>query len=123
MEDPRNLFLRHTRSKMEFNIDKENVFWVEYVNESLMDAIFYTIVDYINHERNTDELGVGKLERLYSYPLEFLKAEDPYEWLEKNRSKDDRGLIMYIYDNISSMSPGKHRRALLYFINMLNFGL
>ena len=123
MEDPRDLFLRHTRSKLGFNIDKGNTVWAEHVNESLMEAMFYTIVDYIHHERNIDELGVGRLERLYSYPLAFLQAENPHKWLEEHRSKDDRGLIMFIYDNIYTMSPGKHRRAMLYFINMLNFGL
>ena len=123
MEDPRDLFLRHTRSKLGFNIDNGNTVWMEHVNESLMEAMFYTIVDYIEYERNIDELSVGRLERLYSYPLAFLESEDPHKWLEEHRSKDDRGLIMFIYDNIYKMSPGKHRRAMLYFTNMINFGL
>lgn len=123
MEDPRELFLRHTRSKLGFNIDEGETVWKEHVNESLMEAMFYTIVDYIHHERNIDEMGLGKLERMYSYPDAFFEADDPHEWLEKHRSVDDRGLIMFIYDNMYDMSQGKHRRTMLYLSNMLDFGL
>lgn len=94
-----------------------------HVRESLMEAMFYTIVDYIDHERKTDEKGVGKLERMYSYPIAFLEAKDPYEWLEENRKNDDMGLIVYVYDNMYNMTPGKHRRTLLYIVNMLDFDL
>lgn len=123
MEDPREIFLRHTRSKFGFNIDNGKTVWAEHVNECLMEAMFYTIVGYIHHERNTDERGVGGLEMMYSYPLAFFEAEDPRKWLETHRSEDDRGLIMFVYDNIYKMTPGKHRRSMLYFINMLHFGL
>ena len=70
-----------------------------------------------------DELGLGKMERVYSMPLAFLECEDPHEWLEHNRPSDDLGLIMYVYDNMYNMSPGKHRRTLLYLINILDFDL
>jgi len=121
MENPRDVFLHYARSKRGFNIDE--IHTSAHVRESLVEAMFYTIVDYIDHERNNDENGVGKLERLYSYPIDFLKVEDPYEWLEENRPSDDIGLIVYIHDNIYEMTPGKHRRSLLYIINMLNFDL
>ena len=123
MNDPREMFLRHTRSKIGFNIDNKKTIWLEHVNESLMEAIFYIIVDYIDHQRKRDEHGVGRLEKIHSFPRGFLEAEDPHKWLDENRQKDDRDLIMFIFDNYDKMTPGKHRRALLYFINMLNFGL
>lgn len=123
MENPRDIFLRHTRSKLGFRVDDLRISISGHIRESLIEAMFYTIVDYIDHERTTDELGVGKLERLYSFPVAFLNSEDPREWLEKNRPTDDRGLIMYIYDNMYNMTHGKHRRTLLYLISMLNFDL
>lgn len=116
MDDPRELFVRNVRSKMGFNIVTS---YTERIKENTLDTIFYVIADYIHHERET---GVGKLERLFSFPVAFVNADDPYEWLRVNR-KSDCELIMYVYDNIYNMTPGKHRRALLYLINMLHFDL
>lgn len=120
MDDSRDVFLRHVRAKRGFRVDQS---YSVQIKESLIDVMFNVIVDYINYERDHDELGVGKLERLYSYPMAFFESEDPHEWLEQNRSEDDLGLIMYIYDNIYKMTQGKHRRTLLYIINILDFDL
>lgn len=120
MDDPRELFLRVVRNKLGFQIVESHSI---HIRDSLLDAIFYTIVDYIHHERNTDVTGVGKLERLHSFPTAFFHSEDPHEWLEKNRPTDDTSLIMFVYDNLHSMNHGKHRRTLLYLTNILDFGL
>ena len=120
MDDPRDVFLRHVRTKKGFRVDQS---YSAQIKESLIDVIFNVIVDYINYERCHDELDVGKLERVYSYPLAFLESDDPHAWLEQNRSTDDLGLIMYVYDNMYKMTPGKHRRTLLYIINILHFDL
>jgi len=120
MDDMREMFLRHVRSKKGFCVNQT---YSEHIRDSLMHVMFYLIADYINCERECDELGVGKLERLHSYPLAFLEAENPREWLEQNRTTDDLGLIMFIYDNVHRMTQGKHHRTLLYIINILDFDL
>ena len=120
MDDPRELVLRNVRSHKGFRIDGP---YRAHIHESLLDAIFYTIADYVRHERDTDELGLGKMERLHSFPRAFLESEDPYEWLEEHRKTDDTSLIMYIHDNVTDMNPGTHRRTLFYLLNILYFDL
>jgi len=94
-----------------------------HIRESLLDTMFYTLADYIAEERVTDELGVGSLERRFSFPRAFFDCDDPHEWLEANRPKDDTSLLMFVYDNIPEMKQGRHRRIILYLINILHFGL
>ena len=120
MDDPRELVLRNVRSHRGFRIDGS---YRAHIHASLLDAIFYTIAEYVRHERDTDELGLGKLERLHSFPRAFLESEDPHEWLEKHRQTDDTSLIMYIHDNVTEMNPGTHRRTLFYLLNILHFDL
>jgi len=120
MDDPRELFLSKTMNKHNFQVNKS---YSVHIHDHLLECIFYTIADYIQHERNTDMLRMGRLERLHSFPMAFFNSEDPHEWLENNRQKDDRSLIMFIYDNICYMNSGKHRRTLLYLVNILNFDL
>lgn len=120
MDDPRELFLKRTMGTLGFQVDQR---YSAHIRESIIDCIFYTIADYIQHERTTEELHMGKLERLHSFPIAFLNCEDPHEWLEKNRQTDDRSLIMFVYDNIDTMNHGKHRRTLLYLLNILTFDL
>jgi hypothetical protein len=120
MDDPRELVLRNVRSRGAFQVDQS---YRAHIRESLLDAVFYTLADYIRHERDTDDMGLGKLERLHSFPRDFLDCEDPHEWLEANRHTDDRSLIMFIHDRVPEMTQGKHRRILLYLINILHFGL
>jgi hypothetical protein len=120
MEDPRELFLRNVRSRDGFQIDQS---YRVHIRESILDTIFYTIADYVHHERLTDELHMGKLERLHSFPRAFMEADDPHAWLETHRHTDDQSLIMYVHDNLMRMTPGAHRRTLLYLVNILYFGL
>ena len=120
MEDPRDVFLRKVRSHKGFQVDRE---YDEHIRDALMDTMFYTLADYVREERLTDELGMGSLERRHSFPRAFLECEDPREWLEANRPEDDTSLIMFIHDHISEMKQGRHRRILLYIINILHFGL
>jgi hypothetical protein len=120
MEDPRECILHKVNSHKGFRIDRD---YTEHIRDSLLDAMFYTLADYVRHERETDELGIGSLERRHSFPRAFLECEDPYEWLEANRPKDDRSLIMFVHDHIPEMKQGKHRRVLLYIVNIIHFGL
>lgn len=118
MDDPRDVFLRHVRKRKGFRVNNS---YVAHRQEALLEALFYTIADYIDYERDRDDKGLGQLERLYACPQAFLDSEDPHEWLEKNRAVDDMGLIMFIYDHMYNMTPGKHRRTLLYLVNILDF--
>lgn len=120
MNDLRESFLHHVHSRRVIHANRS---YSAHINESLMEAILYTIVDYINHERDIDELGVGAFERKYSFPDAFTYAVDPRKWLDENRTLDDSMLVMAVFDNITQVSPGKHRRALLYLINILDFDL
>lgn len=121
MDDPRERFLHHVRSNNRgFRVHGS---YSAHVQASLMEMMFYTIVDYINHEREMDEYGVGRLERVYSFPAAFMTCEDPRKWLDQNRPVDDLGLIMYVYDHVYEMTPGKHRRTMLYLANIVYFDL
>ena len=51
------------------------------------------------------------------------EAVDSQKWIDENRESTDMGLIIYVFDNVYNMTPGKHRRALLYTLNMLYFDL
>jgi hypothetical protein len=52
-----------------------------------------------------------------------MTCEDPRKWLDQNRPVDDLGLIMYVYDHVYEMTPGKHRRTMLYLANIVYFDL
>lgn len=121
MDDPRDVFLRRVRTEKGFRVNHQS--YSAHIRDALMDVMFYTIVDYINTERTKDELGLGRLERAYSFPQAFMDAKDPHAWLDANRSVDDTGLIMYVYDNMYNMTPGKHRRTLLYLVSIVDFDL
>jgi len=120
MEDARESMVRKVRSHKGFQVDKH---YTEHIRDSLLETMFYTIADYVHMERITDELRMGSLERRHSFPKAFLECDDPHEWLEANRSMDDTSLIMFVYDHITEMKQGKHRRTLLYLVNILYFGL
>ena len=68
-------------------------------------------------------LGIGATRTRLPFSDEFMKAEDAQRWIDENRETDDIGLIVYIFDNVYDMTPGKHRRSLLYILNILYFGL
>lgn len=120
MDDPRECMLLKVRSHRGFQIDRS---YTKHIREALLDTMFYTLADYVQQERCINELGMGDLERRHSFPKSFMECDDPHEWLESNRPEDDTSLIMFIYDHISEMKPGKHRRTMLYLINILYFGL
>lgn len=120
MDDPRELFVRHVRGRKGFRADGA---YGPHLKSAVLEAMFHVAADYVHHERTVDELGVGSLERRYSFPLAFFETEDPRAWLEANREEDDLGLIVYVFDNMYNMTPGKHRRTLLYLVSILDFDL
>lgn len=128
MDDSRQLFVDHVKTLYrhdEFRIDEENPRWDKRIYESLLDSVFYTICAYIRRERDADkEWGMGNLEREFLCSREFMDASDERKWIDENRKiLDDTWLVVYIFDNVKRMTPGSHRRALLYMLNILYFDL
>lgn len=123
MDDPRELLLNRVRqNKNGFIIDyKER--WNTHILSSIIDSIFYTLADYIKWERNESDIGMGKLEVEYYYTDDFKNSTDARRYLEENRDPDDTNLMLFVFDNISLMEPGSHRRTLLYLMNILYFDL
>ena len=123
MDDPRKLLLHRVRqNKNGFIIDyKER--WNTHILSSIIDSIFYTLADYIKWERNESDIGMGKLEVEYYYTDDFKNSTDARRYLEENRDPDDTNLMLFVFDNISLMEPGSHRRTLLYLMNILYFDL
>jgi hypothetical protein len=123
MDDPRKLLLHRVRqNKNGFIIDyKER--WNTHILSSIIDSIFYTLADYIKWERNESDIGMGKLEVEYYYTDDFKNSTDARRYLEENRDPDDTNLMLFVFDNISLMEPGTHRRTLLYLMNILYFDL
>lgn len=123
MDDPRKLLLNRVRqNKNGFIIDyKER--WNTHILSSIIDSIFYTLADYIKWERNESDIGMGKLEVEYYYTDDFKNSTDARRYLEENRDPDDTNLMLFVFDNISLMEPGTHRRTLLYLMNILYFDL
>ena len=122
MEDPREIFLRVARAKGSIQIDEACNTSVN-IKEHILNTIFYIIVDYIKYERETHEEGFGPIEATYFCTNDFMNSEDARKWIDENTSGDDLYLIMYVFDNCHLMYSSKHRRALLYLINMLYFDL
>ena len=123
MDDPRELLINRVRqNKNGFIIDyKER--WNTHILSSIIDSIFYTLADYIKWERNESDIGMGKLEVEYYYTDDFKNSTDARRYLEENRDPDDTNLMIFVFDNISLMEPGSHRRTLLYLMNILYFDL
>ena len=123
MDDPRELLLHRVRqNKIGFIIDY-NDRWNKHILSSIIDSIFYTLADYIKWERNKSDIGMGKLEIQYYCTDEFINTKNPIEYLETYRDPDDTNLMLFVFDNISLMEPGSHRRTLLYLMNILYFDL
>ena len=123
MEDPRELFVRFTKTKTGFHVDEGPSKWTSHVHGAIREAIFYTIVAYRRYQRDVDELGMGLLEKILLWSDDFINDEDAKKWIEMNRMPDDTWLIIQVYDHIKYMENGSHRRALLYLFNMLHFDL
>lgn len=123
MDDPRKLLLNRVRqNKNGFIIDHKER-WNTHILSSIIDSIFYTLADYIKWERNESDIGMGKLEVEYYYTDDFKNSTDARRYLEENRDPDDTNLMLFVFDNISLMEPGSHRRTLLYLMNILYFDL
>lgn len=122
MEDPRSTFLRVARTKGSIQIDDTRNTSAN-IQEHILNTIFYVIVDYIKYERETHEEGFGPIETMYFCTDEFLNSEDARKWIDENIPGDDLDLIMYVFDNCHLMYRSKHRRALLYLVNILYFDL
>ena len=55
---------------------------------------------------------------------DFKVGTQIFYWIDENRERlDDTWLVVYMFDNITRMTPGPHRRALLYMLNILYFEL
>lgn len=122
MDNPRDIFLQFVRSKPEIQIDTiENV--STNIREHIIQSIFYVILAYIKHDRETHDCGFGPIEQRYFCTRSFIRAEDARKWIDENIAKDDMDLIMYVFDNPHKMRKSKHRRTLLYLTNMLYFDL
>lgn len=123
MDDSRELFIQVVNKNGKNVIDDVTSWNIDF-RVPLLESIFYLICAYIRQERDLDsEWGMGRLERAYLCSDEFIEAENEKKWIEQNIQNDDNELIMFIFDNIYSMKAGKHRRALLYLLNMLYFDL
>jgi len=107
MDDPRALFLTYLNEKGKYQVDEYNYIWSEHIKYSIIEAMFYTINDYIRYERDNNN-GIGSIEIEYNLYLE-------------NPPEDDKFLIMHIYDNISKIKSEKHKKTLMYLINILFF--
>ncbi len=124
MEDAREKFVHFMWDRSTVRIDDGHPSWSPHIYESLIDTAYYIICSYIRKERDGDtEFGMGRLERSYLCTDEFMEAVDSQKWIDENRESTDMGLIIYVFDNVYNMTPGKHRRALLYTLNMLYFDL
>ncbi len=124
MEDVRLSFVRSVRDRGPVRVDDGPPNLSNRIMGSLLDGAFPIICSYVREDRCIDkDWGLGRLERDYLFSDEFMKAEDAQRWIDENRETDDIGLIVYIFDNVYDMTPGKHRRSLLYILNILYFGL
>jgi hypothetical protein len=123
MDDPRELLRNRVRQNKDGFIVDYNTRWNKHILSSIIDAMFYTLADYIRCERENNEKGMGILEINYYCTDEFINTENPIEYLETHRDVDDVKLMIYIYDNMLHMEPGPHRRTLLYLTNILYFDL
>ena len=122
MEDPRDIFLRLAKTKGSIQIDEIHNTSTN-IQEHILNTIFHVIVDYIKYERESHEKGFGPIETMYFCTDDFVNSEDARKWIDENVPGDDLDLIMYVFDNCHLMYRSKHRRTLLYLINMLYFDL
>ena len=122
MDNPRDIFLRLVRTKGNIQIDLMNNISIE-IRDHILNVIFYVITDYIRYERETHESGFGPVEASYFCTDNFIDAVDARKWIRENIPDDDTSLVMYVFDNPNLMYRSKHRRTLLYLVNMLYFDL
>ena len=124
MDDVRMLFVSVVSERGQIVIDEHPNIWSRKIQYSILESIYHVICSYIRTERDNDETwGMGISERLYLCTDDFLTTDDEKKWIEEHRTNDDNGLIIHIFDNVYDMTPGKHRRTLLYLLNILYFDL
>ena len=115
MENPR--ILLSNRIKTNNTRTDDNKRWDNHLLSSLIESMYYTIMDYINfyrHDTGNNPKIMSNLEREYYLCEEFI---------EINREFHETGLILYIYDNFQRIESTKHRRVMFYIMNMLFFDL
>ena len=117
MENPRRLLCIRVRQN-DVEITNNN-----HILSSVIDAIYYTILDYITIYRKDKNTTISFLEKEYYLNDEFMNCVDPKLYIDINREFHDKGLIMYIYDNFQRIESTKHRRMMFYFMNILYFHL
>jgi hypothetical protein len=122
MDNPRDIFLQFVRSQPGIQIDTTENVCIN-IRDHIIHSIFYVIITYIKHERDTHDIGFGPLEQKYFCTRSFINAVDARKWIDENIPRDDTDLIMYVFDNHHRMCRSKYRRALLYLTNMLYFDL
>ena len=117
MENPRRLLCIRVRQN-DVEMSSSN-----HILSSVINTIYYTILDYIEIYRKDENTTMSYLEKEYYLNDEFMNCEDPKLYIEINREFHDKGLIMYIYDNFQRIESAKHRRMMFYFMNILYFHL
>ena len=117
MENPRRLLcIRVRQNDVEISSTK-------HILSSVINAIYYTIIDYIEMYRKDENVTMSYLEKEYYLDDEFINCENPELYLYENRELHDKGLIIYVYDNFQRIESKKHRRMMFYFMNILYFDL
>ena len=124
MENPR--ILLSNRIKTNNTCTNDNKRWDNHLLSSLIESMYYTIMDYINfyrYDTGNNPKIMSNLEREYYLCEEFMNTDYPEEFIEINREFHETGLILYIYDNFQRIESTKHRRVMFYIMNMLFFDL
>ncbi len=117
MENPRRLLcIRVRQNDVEISSTK-------HILSSVIDSIYYTILDYIEIYRNDKNIIMSNLEKEYYLDDEFMNCENPELYIDMNRELHDKGLIIYVYDNFQRIESISHRRMMFYFMNILYFDL
>lgn len=82
-------------------------------SQYVLDLIIELVIDYIQKERNKNEdYQMGFLEMEYRCPKEFIDLENDEiarEWIRENTCLTDKGLIMYVLDNLHRMQLCRHK--------------
>tara|TARA_Y100000817_G_scaffold284427_1_gene250992 strand:+ start:613 stop:978 length:366 start_codon:yes stop_codon:yes gene_type:complete len=117
---PRDLLLNYVK-KNKVDIDKHK--WNNYIIDSVINGIYYTIIDYIHVSRKTSEKLMSYLEIDFYLTDEFIETDYPELYIQANRKFHENGLILHIFDNFHKIDSPPHRRMMFYFMNILYFDL
>ena len=117
---PRDLLLNYVK-KNKVDIDKHK--WNNYIIDSVINGIYYTIIYYIHVSRKTSEKLMSYLEIDFYLTDEFIETDYPELYIQANRKFHENGLILHIFDNFHKIDSPPHRRMMFYFMNILYFDL